>query len=165
MTNYEMTMMKPYYKCEACGKVCQLVEWNKPLPEKTKETCDYYLLGNCLINSGTKKAWKIPCEGVCNNYIPEPTPPEEPEKTCLNCWNNGNSNAECYGNGKVAQNCNGWQPKPQEVKVIEPLDIKKIYLCNPSPSWNVAVVTRNEGLPELVNKINEIINHLTQDKK
>ena len=57
-----------------------------------------------------------------------------------------------------------WGIKPQP-SVPSELDIKKIYLCNPSPQWNVSVVTRHEGLPELVDKINEIIKYLKGERR
>jgi len=203
-TNRELDYIYNYLDCVADkelyrsieNKIRKQNEYDKPLPEKTKE--DKFEYCNCLglrihdrndincMRCGKllqKKTYTCPNCGQysmdrfeldkvkCNRCgwitdLYEAIKASEPEKTycecemkepnhksqCVNCGLPINFHPEktclnCGNLGTCEPPCSKWQP--QEVKVIEPL-IKQDY---------------SGQHKELRDKINEIINHLTQDKK
>ncbi len=75
----------------------------------------------------------------------------EPEKTCLNCGKEEDCNFD-----KVVMNCSSW--KPQEAKVIEPLNIGKV-------NDFIYSMDRDKYVGDKINELVDQVNHLTQDKK
>lgn len=153
-------------------------EYFKHKPQQAEPTtCDYYMCGKCLINSGTKKAFTTKCNGICKDYIPEPTPPQQelPQNISIDilvdAYEGGNLISPFRLGKQEIQTLGIYEEKgikfwvilkdkykpilPKAKKEIEPF---MIYEREHIPSMNIVWNT----VVRLQKKMQEVIEHITR---